>query len=124
MTAFRTQPPDLRETHLMDMDFAVIGPLVRCLAPLSGFCPSARAFARHFLQTSLHIDALVLCYPSPPSGWWKTFTSKLSYMLGAPTLHASLTGRTWPKSDRYYRRQYFQLASAGSPALQMFLHRH
>lgn len=51
MTAFRTQPPDLRMACLMDMDFAVIGPLVRRLAPLSGFCPSARAFARRFFQT-------------------------------------------------------------------------
>jgi hypothetical protein len=30
----------------------------------------------------LAADALALCYPSPPSGWWKTFTSELSYMLG------------------------------------------
>jgi hypothetical protein len=51
MTAFRTQPPNLRATNLMDMDFAVIGPLVRRFAPLSGFCSSARAFARRFLQT-------------------------------------------------------------------------
>src|SRR5262245_4938338 len=35
----------------MDMDFAVKGPLVRRLAPLSGFCSSARAFARRFLRT-------------------------------------------------------------------------
>src|SRR4029453_5285249 len=27
----------------------------------------------------LTVDALALCYPSPPSGWGKTFTSKLSY---------------------------------------------
>lgn len=51
MTAFCTQPPNLREAGLMDMDFAVIGPLVRRLTPLSGFCPSARAFARRFFQT-------------------------------------------------------------------------
>ncbi len=50
-TAFRTQPPNLRWALLMDMDFAVIGPLVRRLTPPSGFCPSARAFARRFLQT-------------------------------------------------------------------------
>lgn len=50
-TAFRTQPPNLRRTRLMDMDFAVIGQLVPLPPPVFGFCPSARAFARRFLQT-------------------------------------------------------------------------
>ena len=50
-TTFSTQPPDLRRAHLIDMDFAVIGQLVRRLTPLSGSCSSARAFARRFLRT-------------------------------------------------------------------------
>src|SRR5215471_19706861 len=49
--AFRAQPPNLRFASLMDMDFAVRCPLVRCLRLVFGFCPSTRAFARCFLQT-------------------------------------------------------------------------
>ena len=79
-TAFCAQPPDLRLAPLMDMDFAIIRSLLRRSRLISGFCSSARAFARRFLQT--HNGALALRYPSPPSGWEKTFTSKLSYMLG------------------------------------------
>jgi hypothetical protein len=37
MTAFRTQPSDLRWAILMEMDFVVYGPLVRRLAPLIRF---------------------------------------------------------------------------------------
>ncbi len=81
-TAFSAQPPDLRLTPLMDMDFAIIRPLVRRSRLISGFCSSARAFARRFLQTPPRGDALALRYPSPPSGWGKTSTSKLSHMLG------------------------------------------
>jgi len=81
-TAFRAQPPDLRLTPLMDMDFAITCSLVRRSRLISVFCSSARAFARRFLQTSPHGFALALRYPSPPSGWGKICTSKLSYMLG------------------------------------------
>ena len=81
-TAFHAQPPDLRLTPLMDMDFAIIRSLVRRSRLISGFCSSARAFARRFLRTPFCIGALALRYPSPPSGWGKTFTSKLSHMLG------------------------------------------
>jgi hypothetical protein len=81
-TAFRAQPPNLRLTPLMDMDFAIKRSLVRRSRLISGFCSSARALARRFLRTPFHIGALALRYPSPPSGWGKTFTSKLSYMLG------------------------------------------
>jgi hypothetical protein len=81
-TAFSTQPPDLRLTPLMDMDFAIIRSLVRRSRLISGFCSSARAFARRFFRTPFCIGALALRYPSPPSGWGKTYTSKLSHMLG------------------------------------------
>ena len=73
-TAFRAQPPDLRLTPLMDMDFAIIRSLVRRSRLVSGFCSSARAFARRFFQT--HNGALALCYPSPPSGWGEDFHSR------------------------------------------------
>lgn len=93
-TAFCAQPPDLRLTPLMDMDLAIIRSLVRRPRLLSGSCPSAHAFARHFLQTPSHGNAFALRYPSPPSGWGKTLTSKLSYMLGTrkrpPTLSVAL----------------------------------
>ncbi len=36
---FRTQPPDLRFASLMEMGFAVIGPLARRSRLLSGSCP-------------------------------------------------------------------------------------
>ena len=81
-TAFRAQEPDLQLTPLMDMDFAIIRPLVRRSCLISGFCSSPRAFARRFLRTPFYIGALALCYPSPPSGWGKTSTSELSHMLG------------------------------------------
>ena len=50
-TAFSAQPPDLRLTPWMDMDFAIIRSLVRRSRLISGFCSSAHAFARRFLQT-------------------------------------------------------------------------
>jgi hypothetical protein len=85
-TAFCAQSPDLRSASLMEVDFAVRCPLVRRSRLLSGFCPSTRTFAPRFLQTSLQTSdlavaiALAFCYPSPPSGWGRTFTSKLLNM--------------------------------------------
>jgi hypothetical protein len=60
LTAFHAQPPDLRFAPLMEMDFAVIGQLVRRLRLTSGCCSSARVFAPRFLQTSPRGDALAL----------------------------------------------------------------
>ena len=60
-TAFCAQPPDLRFTPLMDIDFAIPRPLVRRWRLLSDSCSSARAFARRLLQTPPHDDALALC---------------------------------------------------------------
>ena len=45
---------------------------------------SARASAPRFLQIPPRDDALALRCPSPPSGWGRTFTSRLSNMLGTP----------------------------------------
>ena len=41
-TAFAARPPDLQDQCLMDVDFAVIGPLVRLGLPSSGSCTSGR----------------------------------------------------------------------------------
>jgi hypothetical protein len=71
---------------LMDQHFVAEGLLVPAARGLiSASCSSARAFAPRFLRTRLTAAALALCYPSPPSGWWRTFTSKLSNMLGTPS---------------------------------------
>jgi hypothetical protein len=59
-TAFRAPPPNLRFASLMEMGFAITGPLARRSRLLSGFCPSARTFAPRFLQTPPHDDALAL----------------------------------------------------------------
>jgi hypothetical protein len=68
--AFRARSPDLRFASLMDMDFAISRPLVRCSRLVSGFCPSTRTFALRFLQTPPRDGSpCVLANPSPPSGW-------------------------------------------------------
>src|SRR3984893_5700527 len=83
--AFRALSPNLRFASLMDMDFAVRCPLVRCLRLVFGFCPSTHAFARCFLQTpprggspctllALHLHQV----------GQKTFTSKLLSMPSTP----------------------------------------
>ncbi len=68
----------------MDMDFAVKGPLVRRYPPHPVFVHRLVLLLGASFRPRLAAGALALCYPSPPSGWWKTFTSELSYMLGTP----------------------------------------
>src|ERR1700675_769250 len=59
---------------LMDTDFAVSCPLVRCWRLLSGFCPSTRTFAPCFLRTpSRGGSPCIITRPSPPSGWPEDF---------------------------------------------------
>ena len=71
---FRAQSPDLRFASLMDMDFAVSGPLVRRSRLVPGSCPSTRTFALRFLQTAPRGDSpCVVTNPSPPSGWVEDF---------------------------------------------------
>jgi hypothetical protein len=74
--------------RLMDMDFAVLRPLVPHPA-------ASNPVLVHWLVRLLHASfrpnlavghALAFRYPSPPSGWEGTFTPKLSNMLS--------TGRT------------------------------
>src|SRR5260370_254769 len=72
--AFRAPSPGLRFASLMDMDFAVSGPLVRRSRLVPDACPSTRTFAVRFLQTSPRGDSpCVVANPSPPSGWVEDF---------------------------------------------------
>ena len=84
-TAFRTQPPNLQPVPLMDMGFAVIGPLARHRMPqirflYIGSCvcstllsdPASRR--RPCASLSLHLHQVVK----------RTFTFELSNMLGTP----------------------------------------
>ena len=88
-TAFRTQPPNLQPVPMMDMDFAIIGPLVQHRMPQIRFLyigsyvcstllsdPASRR--RPCASLSLHLHQVVK----------RTFTFKLSNMLGAPTTRA------------------------------------
>jgi hypothetical protein len=78
-TAFDAQPPNLRCAPLVDTGFAVVGPLARRGAPLSGSCPSARTVSlRASFRPRLATAALALRAPftstrlgralSPPHG--------------------------------------------------------
>ena len=79
-TAFRAQPPNLRSASLIDMGFAIIGPLARHSRLRSGFCtlacsklpsdPTSRR--RPCVSLSLHLYQVVK----------RTFTSKQSTLLG------------------------------------------
>src|SRR5208282_4494489 len=82
-TAFRTQPADLQPVPLMDMGFAVIRPLARHRMPLIRFlyigsyvCSTLlsdlASRRRRCASLSLHLHQVVK----------RTFTSKLSNMLG------------------------------------------
>jgi hypothetical protein len=84
-TACRTQPPNLQPVLLMDMDFAIIGPLVRHCMPLIRFLyigsyvcstllsdPASRR--RPCASLSLHLHQVVK----------RTSTFELSNMLGTP----------------------------------------
>ena len=59
-TAFLAPPPNLRSASLMEVGFAITGPLARRSRLIFGFCPSARTFAPRFLQTPPRDDALAL----------------------------------------------------------------
>src|ERR1035437_6282852 len=52
--AFRASPPNLRFAPLMDMGFAITGPLAQRSRLIFGSCPSARTFAPRFLPTPPH----------------------------------------------------------------------
>jgi hypothetical protein len=82
--AFRAQSPDVRFAPLMDMDFAVRRPLVRCWRLISGSCPSTRTFAPRFFQTpprgGLRPCASLVLHLHQVAQ--RTYTSKLLNMPG------------------------------------------
>jgi hypothetical protein len=84
-TAFRTQPPDIQPVPLMDMDFVVIGQLVRHRMPhirflYIGWCVCSTLLSdpasqrRPCASLSLHLHQVLK----------GTFTPELSNMLGTP----------------------------------------
>jgi len=117
-TAFGAQPPDLRlrlgwiwpsRSYARSSDDHALYPvLVHRLALLLG------ASFRH----SLTAYALALRYPSPPSGWEKTFTSKLSYMLGTrnrPRLEGVALACPAQRGEPHIRRPRWGLSHWESP---------
>ena len=59
---------------LMEGDFAVSCPLVRCWRLVFGFCPSTRTFDPCFLRTPPRGGSpCIITRPSPPSGWPEDF---------------------------------------------------
>src|ERR1700686_1661091 len=71
--AFHAQPPNLRFASLIDMGFAIIGPLARRSRLRSGSCTLARVFAPRFLQPPLTATPLRFAITSPPSGCEEDF---------------------------------------------------
>jgi hypothetical protein len=94
-TAFRTQPPDLQPVSLMDMDFAIISPLVRHRMPqirflyigsyvCSALLSDPASQRRPCASLSLHLHQVVK----------RTFTFEPSNMLGTPKRARS----AWPQA--------------------------
>jgi hypothetical protein len=92
-TAFRTQPPNLQPVPLMDMDFVVIGQLVRHRMPQIRFlyigsyvCPTLlsdpASRRRPCASLSLHLHQVVK----------RTFTFELSNMLGTLAVGTTIAG--------------------------------
>jgi hypothetical protein len=84
--AFAARPPNLQSRCLMDMDFAVVGPLVRPKLPHPVLVHQAATVVPRCFQTpprdgrpcaspALHLHQVVR----------RTFTSRLSNMLNTPT---------------------------------------
>ena len=101
-TAFRTQPPNLQPVPLMDMDFVVIGQLVRHRMPQIRFlyigsyvCPTLlsdpASRRRPCASLSLHLHQVVK----------RTFTFELSNMLGTLGIGAAVTRRPLPHHRAY-----------------------
>src|SRR6202035_5770447 len=94
--AFRAPSPGLRFASLMDMDFAVSGPLVRRSRLVPGSCPSTRTFAPRFLQTSPRGDSpCVFANPSPPSGWVEDFHLQATEHAQHTTKSLRDSGEAW-----------------------------
>src|ERR1700719_3104791 len=110
--AFRAPSPGLRFASLMDMDFAVSGPLVRRSRLVPRSCPSTRPFAPRFLQTSPRGDSpCVFATPSPPSDWVEDF--HLQATEHAQHTTKSLRDRLLPDGPSIIPRERF-VGSGGS----------
>ena len=82
-TAFHAQPPDLPPVSLMDTGFAIIGSLARHRRPHHPVLVHRLACLLHAsFRPHLAVTPLRFANPSPPSGWERTFTPKLSNMHG------------------------------------------
>src|SRR6516165_2201492 len=96
----------------MDMDFAVGGPLVRCLRLVLGFCPSTHAFARCFLQTPPRDGKpLHFASPSPPSGWAEDF----HFQTAEHAQHTSSPLRGSKSRETGRRLRLYNSGSSGEP---------
>jgi hypothetical protein len=74
----------------MDMGFTIFCPLAPCRRPRYPVLVHRLALLLHAsFRLRLAAPALALCYPSPPSGWERTFTFKLLNMLGTQKKAAS-----------------------------------
>jgi len=92
---------------LMDMDFAVRCPLVRCLRLVFGFCPSTHAFARCFLQT-------------PPRGGSPcTLLALHLHQVGQKTFTSKLLSMPSTQRNRSRGRAVRQAARSTRPVLTM-----
>jgi hypothetical protein len=84
---------------LMDTDFAISCPLVRCWRLLSGFCPSTRTFASCFLRTPPRGGSpCIITRPSPPSGWPEDFHLQAAEHVQhttKPLVFAADAGHLW-----------------------------
>ena len=82
--AFSAQPPDLRLTPLMDMDFAITRSLVRRSRLISGFCSSARALLGASFRPIMAPLRSATLHLHQVGG--RLALPKLSYMLGTRDL--------------------------------------
>src|SRR5271165_5023914 len=100
-TAFNAQPPDLQPAPLMDMDFAITSPLVRHRMPRIWFlfigshlCSTLLSDhvsqRRPCVSLSLHLQQVVK----------RTFTSKLSNMLGTLVLRRRASRRLFTCTNK------------------------
>src|ERR1039458_3361452 len=95
-TAFDAQPPDLPPTALMDMGFAIIGPLARCRRPHYPVLVHRLASLLHAsFRPRLATTPLRFTIPSPPSGWEEDFHLQA-------VKHARHTKRKPPKHRAAY----------------------
>src|SRR5438094_2583967 len=84
-TAFAARPPDLPPRPLMAVDFAIIGSLVRPGRPrYPVLVHRAAALLRAFFRPHLAMTPLRFANLRRHQAGWRTSTSKLSFILGAP----------------------------------------